>query len=514
MKIFFKVTIAMLAAAGTLSLAGAEKFITYEEFGAKGDGRTDDMKAIAAAHAAANAKGLPVKAAAGKTYYVRDISVGAVVQTDTDFGTAKFIIDDTDCFDQRNQSAFTVAPTAKATDVADKLPSLKIGQKNIGFAPGVPAMISLSNDRKHHYIRAGGNRDKGKPMLDSIRVDKEGNVDPTVPLRWDFDHVSKAILQPIDEKTITVQGGHFVTIANQAPTKYTSYRRGIRITRANVIVRNIRHEITGEGDHGAPYSGFLQSADTCNVLFEDCFVSGHKTYASIGRAGHMVDNGTYDLSTYNTLDVTLRRCIQTDDIRDTKKWGIFASNDCKNITFDHCRLSRYDSHRGVHNLTILDCILGHQGVAATGTGTLRIERTTVYSKYFIRFRGDYGATWTGKVIIKDCTQVGRSAVFCVWRSWGHDFGHPCSMPGKIVIDGLTCKEDAIAKREKVPQPMVLFRCGYTAEDMKKPGPAYPLIRELELHRLKPLKGKTMPIADYPEVFKDLKITGDASTVTR
>lgn len=49
------------------ALAQAKSFITYEEFGAVGDGKTDDQQAIVAAHEAANEKGLPVKAGAGKT---------------------------------------------------------------------------------------------------------------------------------------------------------------------------------------------------------------------------------------------------------------------------------------------------------------------------------------------------------------------------------------------------------------------------------------------------------------
>ena len=44
--------------------------VTYEEFGAVGDGKADDQSAIVAAHAAANEKGLPVKAGDGKTYYI------------------------------------------------------------------------------------------------------------------------------------------------------------------------------------------------------------------------------------------------------------------------------------------------------------------------------------------------------------------------------------------------------------------------------------------------------------
>ena len=52
----------LLAAAMACCLAaGAKpKFITYEKFGARGDGVTDDMPAIVEAHRYANEKGLPV----------------------------------------------------------------------------------------------------------------------------------------------------------------------------------------------------------------------------------------------------------------------------------------------------------------------------------------------------------------------------------------------------------------------------------------------------------------------
>ena len=74
--------------------AGAQDFVTYEEFGAVGDGKADDMAAIVAAHAAANEKGMPVRAGAGKTYYIGKGARTAVIRTDVDFGTAAFVIDD------------------------------------------------------------------------------------------------------------------------------------------------------------------------------------------------------------------------------------------------------------------------------------------------------------------------------------------------------------------------------------------------------------------------------------
>ena len=57
---------AVLAAGAVGMVADAQDrvppgVVTYEEFGAVGDGKTDDQMAIVAAHEAANAKGLPVR---------------------------------------------------------------------------------------------------------------------------------------------------------------------------------------------------------------------------------------------------------------------------------------------------------------------------------------------------------------------------------------------------------------------------------------------------------------------
>ena len=77
-----------------------KKFVTYEDFGAVGDGLTDDFAAICRAHDYANENGLPVKANGEKTYYVCNPVVdgemrSAYIKTDVDWGSAKFIIDDT-----------------------------------------------------------------------------------------------------------------------------------------------------------------------------------------------------------------------------------------------------------------------------------------------------------------------------------------------------------------------------------------------------------------------------------
>ncbi|MCL2076254.1 MAG: hypothetical protein FWH15_07430, partial [Betaproteobacteria bacterium] len=105
------------------------------------------------------------------------------------------------------------------------------------------------------FIREGLNQNRGSAQTDGFVVDKNGNVDMKAPIIWDFETISSMIAFPIDEKTLTVSGGHFVTIANQAEPRYTYYARGIGIRRSNVIVDGINHTITGELEQGAPYRG-------------------------------------------------------------------------------------------------------------------------------------------------------------------------------------------------------------------------------------------------------------------
>lgn len=85
----------------------ANGLVRYSDFGTKGDGKTDDIDAIAATHAFANQHNLSVKADAGATYYIGGKDRTAIIRTDTDFGTAAFIIDDTDV-ENRNAHVFMI----------------------------------------------------------------------------------------------------------------------------------------------------------------------------------------------------------------------------------------------------------------------------------------------------------------------------------------------------------------------------------------------------------------------
>ena len=67
-------------------------------------------------------------------------------------------------------------------------------------------------------------------------VDADGRVDPRTPVTWDYDQVTGASAYLVPARTLTVKGGVFTTIANQAESRYTYYMRGIRVLRSNVRI--------------------------------------------------------------------------------------------------------------------------------------------------------------------------------------------------------------------------------------------------------------------------------------
>ena len=67
--------------------------VSYQQFGAVADGKTNDIAAIIKTHAYANENGLKVVADKGAKYYIGYTEESAIIQTDVDFGDAEFIID-------------------------------------------------------------------------------------------------------------------------------------------------------------------------------------------------------------------------------------------------------------------------------------------------------------------------------------------------------------------------------------------------------------------------------------
>ena len=501
----------VLLLAGCLPIAFAcagPKYLTYEQFGARGDGVTDDFHAIMATHAAANEKGLPVKAGRGKTYYIGNTAGTAVIRTDVDFGTARFIIDDSRVsLEDREDYIFRVESSLEPFTV-EGIVSLKRGQTNIGRPLPCRCLVEVVNDNHKVYIRLGANQNGGVSQKEYFIADGDGNIDPSSALIWDYDEITRMTARPIDDKLLTIKGGVFTTIANQAPSKYTYYGRGISIERSNVRIDGLSHYVEGELDHGAPYDGFLDLHKAADVVVSGCIFTAHKTYKTIGSAGVPVSMGTYDISAHGCVGVKWENCTQTTDINDTRYWGIFVSNFCKALTLDHCVFSRFDAHQGVRNVSLTGCEFGHTGVNVVGYGTLLLENCIVHRKSLVALREDYGSSWEGELIVRNCRLIvpekaKNVSILRGANAGKHDFGYTCYFPERIDIENLVIDDSRVSHKNY--QGPVVFGKFKRGADGELP---YPHIAKgvINIRNVEVASGKPLEVSIDPEVSRDYTVS--------
>src|SRR4051812_14905873 len=413
--------------------------VNYESFGAKGDGVADDLPAIVEAHAFANAHGLPVVTKPDATYNLGRRALTAIIATDTDWGTSKFLINDTDVENHRT-SLFAVKSLLKPVTLT--LTKLTRDQAHVDVTPPVDCWVRVENSHKRRYIRRGLNQNDGSAQRDCFILRRDGTIEGAID--WDYDTITKIEAYPIDERPLVLKGGIFTTTANRMPQGkgYNYWARNIAISRSNTTVTGLTHHIVGETELGNPYNGFLTVQGGANVTLRDCFVTAHKTYETIGNAGKPVSMGTYDIVANEVVNFTMVG-VHMENINDPTRWGVIATNFCKNILLENCVLSRMDTHQGVAGTyTLRGCTLGRIGLNAIGRGTLLVEDCTLNGKSLISLREDYGSTWEGNIIIRRCKWIPAAGdpvqptLLAANNDGQHGFGYPCFMPKEITIDGL------------------------------------------------------------------------------
>ena len=485
--------------------------VRYGDFGAAGDGKTNDINAIAATHAFANQHGISVKAEEGAIYYIGGDKRTATIQADTDFGTASFIIDDTRVED-RKSPVFLVNSNLQPFRL-EGISSIKRNQENIGISLPGKCLVTVTDSNVKRYIRFGPNQNSGSNQTDILLVGKNGKVDKKTPVIWDFDQITEITALPIDETTLTISGGRFTTIANNDESKYTYYSRGISIQRSNVVVNGLEHRITGEGEQGAPYNGFIHISDCSGVTVRNTILTGHKTYQTIGSAGVPVSMGSYDIAVNRAHNVSFINCSQTNDINDRTFWGIMLSNYSKNLVYDNCTFSRFDAHMGVANATIRNSTLGHMGINAIGSGIFTVENSVIRGRSLINLRSDYGSTWQGEFIIRNCVFVpsdGRpvsASLFNGFNSGQHDFGYTCYMPERITIEKLHIDDSSHPDDYRGPAIFADFNPEMTNEFIVEPFP-YVRTKEVILKKVTTASGKPLRLSENPFMFKNVKLSAD------
>ena len=457
--------------------------VYYSDFGAVGDGVTNDFEALYNAHIYANENKLPVFGENGKTYYIETTEKDGVarsipIQTDTDWCGAHFIIDDTNIKHipsktPRNSAIniFTVCshiPTLRIEGEAlSKLGKIGPNTTKIDLGLGYPAMLIIYNENRRVYIRNGfGCTNSGNPQQELVVVDKDGNVDKTTSLLLDYDEISYIDVIRDDIEPLTIQNAEFTCLASRVNIltkledgtvkKCSAYfRRGMGISRSHTHVKNIKHFVKGEftveeqaqGFSGPPYRGFFAASMANDVLIENCVITARRNYAP----------GTYAIGAGLTNQFVCKNCVQSNFyMPGTKRlsmeispltgkleyWGVGGSNYSKNMVFDSCLLNRFDAHAGLYNGKIINSRVSM--VNLIGGGDMLIENTVfeLSNATIINLRADYGSTWNGTVTIRNCKVEPNNEVTkktelrLVGQYWlNHYFGYTCYSPN-LIVDNL------------------------------------------------------------------------------
>ncbi len=514
---------------------GPTTYVTYSMFKEADD--PDDYMSLVRAHAYANEHNLPVKADPGATYVINHMDPsnpkGAIIMTDTDWGDALFEIhDDLMTLDAGDHSSegecylFTVAPSKASykkymndgndiylgldprleqypeyrKDVSSSYPGIarQLDFKNKTFTsettqldmrPGeefpTRTLFVLETYSKYRWGRFGSESasdNGGKPQTEIVVVNRDGSIDPTTKLQWDWFNINMVEAYPIDDELLTINGGTFNTYVNVLYSKQY-VNRGISIKRSNVLMKGTKHYMKGEDKTfdqfitkggvkrpklGAPIQGFFRIDHCTNVTLKDCVFSNHLCAFVYGNT--KATSSPYDYYAEFAANLVIDHCVCAPDeddpsgagdptgILDDTRWGTTGTNYCKEITVvNQSRLNRIDAHKGTYNLTVKDSTLGIRSVAAVGFGTMYLENVTVLeAQNFITLRNDYGSVWYGDIYIKNCTwDIGNNYTvdliqaiynpnneylyepFTEVKADGTEVTYYGSLPSNIYIDGLT-----------------------------------------------------------------------------
>ena len=452
--------------------------IYYEDFGAVGDGVTDDFFAIKSCHSYANMHGHTVNAKTGATYYIgkENGTFSIYIQTDTYWNCCSFIFDD-GVIDHPSESKAYLSPIFKVTSdgtsysyTGESMPiaSVASGATSLeGWAPSKKSIVVLYDNTKRHYIRYGSNQNNGSDQYELIIVNTDGTIDPDTPVQWDYTTVSKMVVYPIEDTPITISGGKkdlvdnysalgtfdnldvidrtvIYTYFNDAPSAYNYHARNIEITRSNVTIKNIEHVLYDDVKTSAPYAGFIKINNCSDVVVEGMIFQMQKGFSTIGAQGTSVGMGSYEIAANLANRVTWRHCRISNffepDGRVTYD-GNMGTNYCKNLMFDDVVNHSFDAHCGLYNGTIRNSTSEHLNFI--GGGTIIYENVTVYTdggSAAMHFRSDYGSIWNGKVIVNGLTlrtSKANPTLSLISATYtNHYFGYTCYLPESIEISNV------------------------------------------------------------------------------
>ena len=365
--------------------------ITYEMFGAIGDGNHDDYDSLREAHHFVNDLYvnhnilLTVHAVKGHTYYLCDShNVPISIATNVDWEGANFIIDDFSLendFRKLREPLFHVVSPMKigagmfTVDYDDGVvidnANFSSSVKNVKEFVDV-FLDSISKNDKYSMCQKYFDNSKviglvvknyncmfGIEQDDVIFVDKEsGNV--LSDIECDYDHIKEISVWPIPNKKIKISGGNFLTVTNNRcvdndDNKYYINRAIFINSTGNVLLENIHHYLDEryqyhEGGNVNSYLGFIIMSRASFVGINHVYLTPHTYPCLIDRNRFNEYMGSYDLYLENSQNIYIDglKC-EDNDLMDSSKLGVMACKGSKNVCIINSIIGYREVSDIIHN---------------------------------------------------------------------------------------------------------------------------------------------------------------------
>ena len=291
--------------------------VYYEEFGAKGNGSTDDFEAMYKAHVYANQCGQTVCGKPGAHYYIGpgSLNKNIPVMTNVNFNGATITVNDVGsaAYTHKDKKLFATIRQYKDVYVSgdevkalyeeykaanpDAPENLVIGIDTESFPWLAPKLDALSMVRiisKNHkdFVRHGSNQSDGNNRTDIFMVEANGDFvretdkdldgngvigNVTTPVAYSFGStdisdpsvtretidttITDIYIYRADDEPITIENGEFYNICCQAVAEtdfkclYRAHYRGFGLYRNNVTIKDIKHRMIDEPEMGLGHEG-------------------------------------------------------------------------------------------------------------------------------------------------------------------------------------------------------------------------------------------------------------------
>ena len=401
-------------------------------FGAIGDGETDDSQALKKCHDYANENGFKVIYEKGKTYLLSN-SIEITVKTDIDFNGATILIDDT----KGSQVHAYHLVNDKETVVLSESSLSEMEEINTGKVEALEkygkSFVYVEDATTKTYIRQGTNADDGIPQAEGFIVSDQGEI--VGELITNYDQVTYSEIRSFNQKRITIENGIFISTGFVTGEDLNqSYKRDIFIERNQVTLKNCVHKIDSDSTNRLASQGFFYHYRCADQIVEDVIVQP-RIYTVVDGT----PRGTYEFGNYDVVNIDYIRCDGYSI--NPELWGCFGGNRMKNAKFSSCRLNRIDSHIGSQDVVISDSYIGDKGLTLIGSGTLIVENTVISSFTILNFRSDYGASWNGDIVVRNCildtqkynNQEGKFSLAVITAVVNHNYGYDLHFGDKSII---------------------------------------------------------------------------------